>query len=210
MGNVRGKTAELNLGAIMMSFLAQYGSVFLLAITPTVATAGDRSQGAHPLGNPGAFFGPDAYPAGAIRNQEQGRVVAEILVNANGAATKCTVATSSGSTALDDATCAIAMEKVRYAAAADARGQPIAGPYQLSVRWVLPAPTPAGSKAQVTFGGTRDEPTCSMLLTGGAQELPSAECKKLRSFVESSGVDISGPVLLDVSDGAAPSVPPNK
>jgi hypothetical protein len=49
-----------------------------------------------------------------------------------------------------------------------------------------------------------------MLLTGGAQESPSAECKKLRSFVESSGVDISGPVLLDVSDGAAPSVPPNK
>jgi len=102
------------------------------------------------------------------------------------------------------------MEKVRYAAATDARGQPVAGPYRLSVRWVLPAQLPGGSKAQVTCGGTPERRTCSMLLAGNVQELPTAECKKLRTFVVSSGVDISRPVSLDVSDDPAPSTSPKK
>ncbi len=89
-------------------------------------------------GNPGQFFGPDAYPAEAIRAGEQGRTVAALTIDAAGLPTACAVETSSGSRSLDSATCAIAMGRVRFDPARDEEGRPIASHYRLPVRWVLP------------------------------------------------------------------------
>ena len=97
------------------------------------------SQAAGLKGNPGAFFGPDAYPAAAIRAEAQGRVVARLSVGTDGRVTDCSVTTSSGNGDLDSATCRIAKARVRFTPAKDAAGGAIASTYSLPVRWVLPS-----------------------------------------------------------------------
>ncbi|MGI4732620.1 MAG: energy transducer TonB [Janthinobacterium lividum] len=96
------------------------------------------SQAAGLKGNPGQYFGPDAYPPGALRAEAQGRVVAALTVGTDGRVSGCSVTTSSGNSDLDDATCRIAKRSVRFTAAKDASGAPIASSYTLPVRWVLP------------------------------------------------------------------------
>lgn len=97
-----------------------------------------RSRAAAPSGNPGQFFGEDDYPPSALRAGEQGRVVAKLNVGPDGQVTACAIDVSSGSTALDDKTCEIALAKVTFAPATDERGRPIASTYPLAVRWVMP------------------------------------------------------------------------
>lgn len=133
-----------------MGFHGTYGMALALAITPVIARASDhsvdQSTGHTPdhsvalslIGNPGVWFGPDAYPADAIRNKEQGRTVVRIDVDATGKPAKCNVAMSSGSASLDARTCEIAVASLRFNPARDRGGTPIAAGYTLPVRWVLP------------------------------------------------------------------------
>jgi len=97
------------------------------------------SQRAAVQGNPGRFFGPDAYPPAAIRAEAQGRVVAALTVGPDGRVSGCTVTSSSGNSDLDDATCRIARSKVRFTPAKDDAGNPTSSSYTLPVRWVLPS-----------------------------------------------------------------------
>lgn len=96
------------------------------------------SQAAGLRGNPGQFFGPDAYPASAQRAGEEGRVVAKLTVGTDGRVTDCVVTTSSGSSALDSATCRIARSRVRYTPAKDQDGRPIQSNATIPVVWRLP------------------------------------------------------------------------
>jgi protein TonB len=96
------------------------------------------SKAAGVRGNPGQYFGPDAYPPAAIRAGAQGRVVAKLTVGTNGRVTDCVVETSSGNNDLDETTCRIARSRVRFTPAQDQNGNPIVSSYTLPVRWVLP------------------------------------------------------------------------
>lgn len=96
------------------------------------------SQAAAVRGNPGQFFGADAYPNSAIQAQAQGRVVARLTVGPDGRVSNCQVTSSSGNDALDTTTCRIARSRVRYTPAKDENGNPIASTATLPVRWVLP------------------------------------------------------------------------
>ena len=96
------------------------------------------SQAASARGNPGQYFGPDAYPASALRSGEEGRVVASLTIGTDGRVSDCSVTSSSGSSALDAATCRIARSRVRYTPAKDQNGQPIASTATLPVRWQIP------------------------------------------------------------------------
>ncbi len=96
------------------------------------------SQAAGLKGNPGQFFGDDAYPQSAIRAEAQGRVVARLTVGTDGRVSGCDVQTSSGNSDLDSTTCRIARSRVKFTPAKDENGRPIASTYPLSVRWVLP------------------------------------------------------------------------
>ncbi|CAN5480001.1 hypothetical protein BH10PSE14_BH10PSE14_14730 [soil metagenome] len=97
------------------------------------------SQAAKAQGNPGRFFGPDAYPPAAIRAEAQGRVVAALTIGTDGRVSGCTVTSSSGNSDLDDATCRIARSKVRFTPAKDDAGNPTTSSFTLPVRWVLPS-----------------------------------------------------------------------
>jgi periplasmic protein TonB len=96
------------------------------------------SQAAAPRGNPGQFFGPDAYPPAALRAEAQGRVVARLTIGADGRVTDCSVTTSSGNSDLDEATCRISLRRVRFTPAKDQSGAATSSTYTLPVRWQLP------------------------------------------------------------------------
>ena len=100
-------------------------------------SSGSRAAGLR--GDPGRFFGPDAYPPGALSMQAQGRVVARLTVSTDGRVTSCDVTSSSGNEDLDATTCNIAINRVRFSPALNDAGDPIEATYTLPVRWVLPS-----------------------------------------------------------------------
>jgi len=97
-----------------------------------------KLEGTHVGGNPVRFFGPDEYPSSAIISREQGRVIAVAGVEPDGRVGSCTVVSSSGYKVLDETTCHIMRNKVRFTPALDKDGHPIASHYVMPVRWVLP------------------------------------------------------------------------
>ncbi len=182
-----------------MGFRGRYGLMLALAIAPTSAWAKNKSAPAHAIGNPGRYFGPDAYPPAAIRAQEQGRVVATVDIAASGAATACRATVSSGSTALDTKTCEIAMTSIKYVAALDARGRTVAGTFTLPVRWVLPrddSPGTDASQTTVSFSGSANAPVCSVVVAEATRHIVQDKCRALVEAILSHGGTMSQPVSI--------------
>jgi len=90
------------------------------------------------------YFTEDDYPASALRADEQGTTAFRLDVSPEGRVTGCTVTASSGSAALDSATCRILRARARYRPATDAGGRPVAGSHSGRARWVLP-PEPSAT-----------------------------------------------------------------
>jgi TonB family protein len=83
----------------------------------------------------GSYFSSADYPSSSVENREQGTVRFWIEVSAQGRVTDCHIVQSSGSAALDTATCRVMRERARYTPARDANGRPVAsydGDYSLT------------------------------------------------------------------------------
>jgi len=89
-----------------------------------------------------AIFTSDDYPPSALRNEERGRVTARFDVADDGTAESCRAEVSSGSVALDSATCRIILRRIRYDPARDSEGRPIRSSDAFSIAWTLPMETP--------------------------------------------------------------------
>lgn len=90
------------------------------------------------------LFGPNAYPPLAATAREDGTVIAALAIDPQGAVTACRIVTTSNSTSLDVGTCRIMTgRKTSFSPARDAAGKPVAGSYELKVRWVLPEAPPS-------------------------------------------------------------------
>lgn len=83
-------------------------------------------------------FYADGYPAAAMARGEEGRVTVELRVGPNGRVTACAIVASSGSAALDEATCRIAHARLIFHPARDAAGRAIAGAVRFSTSWSMP------------------------------------------------------------------------
>ncbi len=59
-------------------------------------------------------------------------------VNSNGRVTDCRVVSSTGHSALDQATCRLVSRRARFDAARDVNGDPTAGSFTTSIVWQLP------------------------------------------------------------------------
>lgn len=183
----------------MMTRIQICGAMVALTLVPVGAHAKDKSEPLHVLGNPGQFFGPDAYPPEALRAGEQGRSVVLVAVDANGVPSGCTIKVSSGSTSLDAKTCAIAQANLRFSPPRDSHGRAIASSYTLPVRWVLPAaPQPSG--AFVTFSGTANAPVCSVMVSQVARHIVPGKCRALVDMVLSRGGSLSQPLSIVTPD----------
>jgi periplasmic protein TonB len=101
---------------------------------PPVVSQAARAKGSLP-----SLFSDDDYPQSAIRNEEQGTTAVRLSIGTDGRVADCSITSSSGSTALDNATCSIIRRRARYTPAKDQSGNPIAGSDSARIRWVLPA-----------------------------------------------------------------------
>src|SRR5687768_2695611 len=86
-----------------------------------------------------SLISPDDYPASALANREAGRVEFRLDVGPNGRVHGCTITRSSGSSALDSATCMILRRRARYTPARDSNGMPVGYSVEDGVEWRLPA-----------------------------------------------------------------------
>jgi protein TonB len=96
------------------------------------------SKAAKAKANLNSLFSTDDYPQSAIRNEEQGTTAVRLSVGTDGRVTDCSITASSGSTALDNATCNIIRRRARYTPAQDQGGNPIGGSDTARIRWELP------------------------------------------------------------------------
>lgn len=96
------------------------------------------SQAARARANLTSLFSTDDYPQSAIRNEEQGTTAVRLTISTEGRVSNCAITSSSGSTALDNATCNIIRRRARYTPAKDQAGRPITGTDTARIRWELP------------------------------------------------------------------------
>jgi protein TonB len=84
------------------------------------------------------YFSVDDYPVEALRTNSQGETSARLTIGPDGRVAMCTVYVSSGSRALDAATCRILRQRGRYRAARDEAGNPTTGRDTAHITWRLP------------------------------------------------------------------------
>lgn len=89
--------------------------------------------------NLSSYFSQDDYPAGALRDNQQGTTGFALTIGPSGRVEACSVTSSSGSAALDQATCRILRSRARYTPARDESGNPTSGRDSGRVTWRLPA-----------------------------------------------------------------------
>lgn len=123
----------------------------------------------------------DDYPAAAIRAGQQGTVRVRYEVGVGGRVTDCTVMASSGSAALDSATCSLIVRRYRYRPATRG-GIPVASSMTRRITWRLPE-EPVIQFAQGRFTWTvtaspAGTTACELSLDGPAfRELDEGNCR---------------------------------
>jgi protein TonB len=90
-----------------------------------------------------SLFSDKDYPIEAVAAREQGVVGFTLDVGPNGRVTTCSVARSSGSAKLDDATCNLLRSRARFTPALDAGGATVADKVAGRISWRLPPVPPA-------------------------------------------------------------------
>jgi protein TonB len=98
-----------------------------------------KLQPARAKANLGSYVSDADYPSDAIRREEQGTTRFRLAVGPDGRVTGCTVTGSSGSAALDIATCRVMRSRARFAPARDTSGNAVADAVSSAIVWRLPA-----------------------------------------------------------------------
>ncbi len=84
------------------------------------------------------YLKAEDYPKESIRRGEQGRVKFAIVVGIDGQVNRCTILQSSGFDRLDNKTCSIMQERLRFKPALDLEGRPVEDSYAGVLNWTLP------------------------------------------------------------------------
>lgn len=110
--------------------------------------------------NATALVTEDDYPEMAITEDHQGRVIVKLAVDESGKVRTCAVDTSSGSAALDQATCTLVTARARYEPAVDNAGKAVASIDRRSIVWKLEDPL-------LPLADWIDRTTITLVPTGG-------------------------------------------
>lgn len=92
---------------------------------------------ATPIGNPGDWFPPEAYPPEARASGAQGRTGFSLEIDAAGRIMSCNIVASSGSAILDQTTCSQLIANGRFMPARDSNGKAVPGVWTSGMRWKL-------------------------------------------------------------------------
>ena len=98
-----------------------------------------RIEPARAKANLASYVSNDDYPDSAIRNEEQGTTGFRLDVGPDGRVSGCSITSSSGSTALDNAVCRLMRSRARFTPATDSTGARTSDSVSGRIRWVLPA-----------------------------------------------------------------------
>ena len=93
---------------------------------------------AKPRNNPGEWLRDRDYKPSWVRRDLAGVAGFRLDIAASGKVTGCRVTRSTGHKELDEATCALIQSRARFEPARGKNGEPVAGSFSSSVRWVLP------------------------------------------------------------------------
>ena len=128
-----------------MSPLAPALLALAAAAQPVVVPSPSTEVPPPPRSWPSSLVSADDYPAAALRAEEQGRVGYRLTIGIDGRVAECLVVSSSGSAALDAATCRIMRARARFVLARDTAGDPVPDTRAGHIDWVLgdePPPPP--------------------------------------------------------------------
>lgn len=117
-----------------MTRIATLAALLLVGLAPT-GIAAETPRRAEPSQTLPSLFSDADYPAVALRNREEGAVGFRLDVGADGMPTRCSVVSSSGSSALDSATCRLLLERARFRPARDAQGKATGDYYTGRIIW---------------------------------------------------------------------------
>lgn len=95
-----------------------------------------------PLNGPQDWVLSDDYPAAALSEGVQGTTEVLLNVDVGGKVTGCMVTASSGSAVLDEGTCIVLRERVKFKPAVDKRNRPVKSIWAHKVAWRLPTSLP--------------------------------------------------------------------
>jgi protein TonB len=95
-------------------------------------------RSARPSNDSAGWATTNDYPARDLREGNQGITGFKLIVGSSGKVESCIVTKSSGFAGLDQATCKHVPRRAKFKPATDGNGQPTAGEYTSSVRWVIP------------------------------------------------------------------------
>lgn len=120
-----------------------------------------------PLTSPGTWVTDDDYPAAARRADQQGTVTFRLEIDTKGLPANCSIVASSGSSELDQETCALMLRRARFSPALDAAGKPVVAPYIGRFSWILgrsdnPPVTDGYARLEVEFSATGDVVHCKI------------------------------------------------
>jgi periplasmic protein TonB len=75
----------------------------------------------------------EAYPAEAVRNNQQGSVRMRVTIDTNGRVSDCQIVESSGSEVLDQGACDNMRRHARYSPTLDEQGNPTEGHEEINI-----------------------------------------------------------------------------
>ena len=104
---------------------------------PPAPPAARKVAPARARANLASYVSDEDYPSSAIRNEEQGTTRFRLAVGPDGRVADCTVTASSGSSALDSATCRLMRQRARFTPARDSDGRATSDSVASAIRWVL-------------------------------------------------------------------------
>lgn len=95
-------------------------------------------RGAAPSNDRALWITNADYPAVALRREDEGLAEYRVIVGSDGRVSACEITASSGSRALDDATCRFISRRAQFDPATDETGAKVVGSYSGTVRWQIP------------------------------------------------------------------------
>lgn len=98
-----------------------------------------RIEPARARANLASYVSDQDYPSEAIRREEQGTTRFRLAVGADGRVQECRITASSGSAALDGATCRLMKSRARFTPAHDSSGNAVADIVTNAITWRLPS-----------------------------------------------------------------------
>ena len=129
---------------------------------------------ARPLLDLSSYISNADYPASALRNEEEGTSRFRLDIGPDGRVTGCAIVGSSGSQALDTATCSLMRRRARFSPATTRGGSTVADTYESSIRWRIEHFSP---RQEVT-----DNRRWVQVAVTASKPLLSAELARLRTL----------------------------